>query len=695
MAFADSEFDGISGITVKNVSLVEAPLPQVLYVLEELTGKSILRDSSLPNVAIDLQIRKTITRAEAIRAIESALAINHIAIVELGDGLLKAVNAKSASAQSPQFVDDSLANTAPSEKFCSKIFQLKYLPVEEFSEMIKHLLSDDTTSAIVFEDANSVLITDSISNLQRIELILSKVDVPKHSVVESKIFRIKHGDAKNISDLLNNVINGQLAKNAKKGSGTLPGAGSRSVADGDAADAISSFQFSKNITIECDARSNSVVICGTKQDIQRVESIIDQIDVLLDQVRIEVIIAQVSLGKKQGTGLESFGIGYGIGDDPKEIRITDATGTGFEGSNPIFTFSGNLKKFSMNTIFRKARENSNVRILSSPTIVTTHNKEALVKIADSIPIVKSDISDTTSSTTMKSTVEYKDIGIELRVKPLIGINGIVQLEISQRVESKGQSVKLNGNELPSTVKREAVSFVSVRDGDAVVLAGLQEKTVTTNDGKIWLLGDIPVIGRLLFSPKSTVEETKELVIFIKPTIVSNPAEEEEYVKNLIGRSTVGNEIENYNENGKFLPLSKSRELTLADPLAGDAKITKSVKRRGKRTIRMGEKVVDREKEPAAPVPAKAKNDAGNGVAGSRKSGSASGKGESRARFKPRQNEISEVKVRRGSNGQQSVDFIDDGEFDWSEIDESRLVPAGGNGGNSPGKNAMNVSEETI
>jgi type II secretory pathway component GspD/PulD (secretin) len=552
--------------TVKNIALSGAPLSQVLYILEELTGKSILRDSKLADVFMDLQIRQSISREEAIRAIESALAINNIAIIELGDGLLKAVSAKSAAGQSPHFIEHSLLMEAPSEKVGSKIFQLKYLDVDDFAKLITSLLHPEISSVIVFDESNSMLITDSISNLQRIELLLSKVDVPRHSVVDSQIFRIKHGDAGEIATLLNKVIKGQNGKNFKK---NIPSP--QSVLAGNTSPeelgAASSFQFSKTVTIEHDARSNSIVVCGTSKDIEQVESIINQIDVLLDQVRIEVIIAQVSLGKNQASGLDSFGFQYNVKpesngsareDDDNAWRhqptVSKAIGAKTSETENIFTLGGNLKDFSLSAVFNKARNDSNVKILSAPTIVTTHNREALVKIVDSMPVIKSDISNT-ESTSLKSTIEYKEVGIELKVKPLIGINGIIQLEINQRVESKYGEVKINNNSMPLTTKREAVSFVSVCDGDAVVLAGLQEKSSSKSDGKLWLLGDIPVFGKLLFSPKSSLEKTTELIIFIKPTIISNPSEGRVFADKVLADSCCQDEITHYKETGQFLQQS--------------------------------------------------------------------------------------------------------------------------------------------
>jgi type II secretory pathway component GspD/PulD (secretin) len=568
--FADNNPDNMENAAVENVSLSEAPLSQVLYILEELTGKTVLRDNSLPNVFIDLQIRKSVSKEEAIRAVEGALAINHIAIVELGDGLLEAVSTKSAHSRSPQFVDYSLLSVPASEKVCSKLFHLSYISVDEFSKLMKQLLDSEESSTIVFEGANSALITDSISNLQRIELILSRVDIPRHSVVTSKIFRIKHGNADEISELLNKVINGQLVKNTQNAA-EIAASGAL---------VVPSFQFSKDVMIEHDIRSNSVVVCGTQKDIDHVESIINQIDVLLDQVRIEVVIAQVTLAKNQASGLEQLGIGYngmvasdgeGGGDEKDsssksglhEIMLGPVLGAGTATLSTPFTFSGNLKHFKMGSIFKRARSDDHVKILSSPTIVTTHNKEAVVRIVDSLPVVKSDISNTANATSVKSTIDYKDIGIELRVKPLIGVNGVIQLEISQRVESRGEAVKINGNEMPSISKTEAISFVSVRDGDTVVMAGLKEKTVSSNNGKVWLLGDIPIIGQLLFNPKSRVEGVKELIVFIKPTIVSNPADEEEYAMSILDGSELEEEVVSYKETGKFLPLQKAKRETLS------------------------------------------------------------------------------------------------------------------------------------
>jgi len=547
----------------------ELTLQQILELIERLSGKPVIRDSKLGNITISLSTKKGVSDHEMLRILESALSINNVALIELGDGLLKAVDAKSVSAQSPAFIERSLLNDVPSEKICAKMFKLEHISAEDFSQLISKLLTPVSSSCIVFKDSNSLLITDSVSNLQRVELIIKKVDVPEHTKISSRIFRIKHGDAGEITNLLNKVISGQ--KEEKKDEAVTASKSSRTENSEKISGVdVSTFRFSKNITIEFDKRSNSVVACGTEKDIELVESIINKIDVLLDQVRIEVIITEVALNKNQKTGLDTFGISHnmnGSGGIPNseghEISFTSG------GSSGIEAVIGSLKKFDIGAVFNVAKSNSNVKILSAPTIVTTHNREAIIKTGHSVPVVKSDISNTSSAgkdgVSMKSTVEYKDIGMELKVKPLIGVNGIVQLEIFQKTERKGNTVKINGNEMPSTLKREATSFVSVNDGDVVVLAGLQDKQTDKLKSKMWLLGDIPLIGDVLFSPKSKTEITTELVIFIKPTIIANPSEQASFASEVVKDSPVKEEIDSYNMVGKFLPPPAFPQFTFADP----------------------------------------------------------------------------------------------------------------------------------
>ena len=122
LGFSSCALPYLHAETIQSLVFSDTPISQVLYIMEELTGKTIIQDSSIPDITINLQIKKETEKADAIRAIESALAINKVAIVELGEGMLKAVSAEKVSAQSPRMIDKSLLNEPPSEQICSKIF---------------------------------------------------------------------------------------------------------------------------------------------------------------------------------------------------------------------------------------------------------------------------------------------------------------------------------------------------------------------------------------------------------------------------------------------------------------------------------------------------------------------------------------------------------------------------------------------
>jgi general secretion pathway protein D len=164
---------------------------------------------------------------------------------------------------------------------------------------------------------------------------------------------------------------------------------------------------------------------------------------------------------------------------------------------------------------------SNVNILSVPNITTTHNKEATLFVGEKRPTISSYINNGTNGGNVgsgySSTVTQTEIGITLKVKPLIGHDGSVQLEIDQKVDDVLDTVLIDGNSQPVIGSRTATSFVSAKSGDIIVLGGLQRKTQSRSTSR---LGGVPIIGDLLGSRKR--ESTRnDLVFFLRPYVLSN------------------------------------------------------------------------------------------------------------------------------------------------------------------------------
>jgi type II secretory pathway component GspD/PulD (secretin) len=277
-----------------------------------------------------------------------------------------------------------------------------------------------------------------------------------------------------------------------------------------------------------------------------------------------VVVAQVRLTKGQVSGLESFGLGRdtdnGVGRDgirmtagSHNIRILPKTASNNDAGLSQVTLLGDASshRFALSAVFQKAREDQNVKIMSAPTIVTTHNREAVIEVGESRPIITASSVDGSNVNQRRSEVTYKNIGLKLKVKPFIGSNGVIQMEIEQTVEKKQGDVQIDNNTQPIITKRQANSFVSVANQDVVVMAGLQEKTQDFKKGKLWLFGDLPFVGDALFSSRNRNEETVELIIFIKPTIIAQPQDEQDYLEKRARVADVYDDLRDYEEKGSF------------------------------------------------------------------------------------------------------------------------------------------------
>lgn len=586
---------------VGTLVMVEESTEAVLDLLEKLTGRVILRPQNLQPQKINFDSRGPLTRDQAIMALESLLSMNGLAIVEVDQTFSRAVQSSvPVNPLTPEILSDDQLQSPPSQKVYSRIFKFDFLSLEQVLEILPSFTTPNVPAPVPFRQSNSVLITDALSNLQRLETLFADLDNPRefddrilflplehvnarelqdqlsrlsetslssyfsgnttfsadertnqlvvftHPSNEnlirdlvaqfdidvapftgSDVFYIKHAEATEVASLIQQVISGQRQANeetqsaganlrpnranqqANQNSGPQPQAG----AEGGSPN----LQFSEFVGIVADERSNAIVAYGTSSDIRYIEDLIGKIDILLAQVRIEVIIAEVTLSNEVNRGIEAFEIDYNV----------DA-GNGFPGANEVgfnldgraFDLAGTVKNFSLQTVFDTARTNSNVEVLSAPAIVTTHNQEAVINVSESRPIITSVQSDTTNVSSTRSNVSFRDIGIRLTVKPLIGSNGVIQMEVEQAVESVVGTTLIDGNEQPIIGVREATSFVSVSDLDVVVLGGLQETSVSDTRGRVALFGDVPLLGEL-FRNKRKEERIRELLIFIRPVILED------------------------------------------------------------------------------------------------------------------------------------------------------------------------------
>jgi len=581
-------------------------LDQILALLGRWTGRSLLRPQNLPVVTLSLQLREQVTKEEAIQAIETLLNLNGIAVTPLGDRFLKVTSLIAAKSEAPELIEGSTLLLPPSGRTVSKLFQLQFLRVSEFMPQISGLLNPAAGSPpVIFDKANSALLTDSVSNLQRIETLVLRLDQPMLSGLDPKFYTLssakasdvvskmktmlsgalqtqlgsatsynaddrtnqivliadsrqhgffdeliarldvradpntrneviylKHASASEVASILSKLVSGQNEASLRSSSSVtatrLTPAGSAPTPAAAIVPQLGiepSNQFSEVLTILAEERSNSIVVSGTVDDLRLIEDLVAKIDVLLAQVRIEVVIAEVTLGDEATSGISQLGLQI---DGDKLVGFSGAA-TGIGVTNGVFSrpIAGALDLAATIALVTTPRK-SNTNILSVPNIVTTHNKEGSIFVGEQRPVISSYLNDSSSTgnntgSGYRSTVNQQQIGIELTVTPLIGADGSVQLEIHQTVEDILGEVIIDGNPQPRVGSRRTDSFVSVQSGDIIVLGGLQRTSDSKSTSR---LGPIPFLGDL-FGKRSRSKTRTDLVFFLRPTVLTNTSADNE------------------------------------------------------------------------------------------------------------------------------------------------------------------------
>jgi general secretion pathway protein D len=298
--------------------------------------------------------------------------------------------------------------------------------------------------------------------------------------------------------------------------------------------------------IQADPSTNSLVITAPEPVYRQVRAMIDALDERRAQIYIESMIVEVSgdnaadfgfqwqglIGKNgdkyglaAGTNFGTTGNLVTLSTLGSQLGSTGTTGTSVptvpigEGLNIalIKDFGG---VYGLAAIARLLQSQTNTNIVSTPNLITLDNEEAKIIVGSNVPFITGQFTNTGTGTTNPfQTIERKDVGITLRIKPQIGENGVVRMQIFQESSSLSDRVAPGtSNAGPSTDKRSIESTVTVDDGQILVLGGLIEDKYTENKSKVPLLGDIPYLGALFRSESRTKTRTN-LMVFLRPVVM--------------------------------------------------------------------------------------------------------------------------------------------------------------------------------
>ena len=180
--FSDpSELEMVEGLDdpLERVKLRDQDTNLILDMLQSITGRYILRPQNLPQVKINFDSMNVLTKRETLLALESLLAMNGIGITKIDSQFFKAVPASGMNIHVPIWLETPAASLPPSQRIYVKMFYLKYIPAEKMREILNPFATPSVSSLLIFPNANSIMITDSLVNLQRMEKIIDKTDFSK------------------------------------------------------------------------------------------------------------------------------------------------------------------------------------------------------------------------------------------------------------------------------------------------------------------------------------------------------------------------------------------------------------------------------------------------------------------------------------------------------------------------------------
>jgi general secretion pathway protein D len=382
------------------------------------------------------------------------------------------------------------------------------------------------------ERSNSVLIGGDQSQRLRVRALVAHLDTPLEAGGDTRVRYLHYANAEKIAPKLKEQITG-IAQAAPGTGGAAGGQGSpQALAE-------------KGAMVWADPTNNALVITAPPKIMRAVMDIVDKLDIRRPQVLVEAIIAEVDVDKNAELGINwaafSKGSNVPAGAFVSPVggtSIVDLAGAIQQPANASTTLLqgttigiGRIAGTGVNfaAMVRAIRGDTNTNVVATPSAVTMDNQEAELKVAQEVPFITGQFTNTAASTggvtggiNPFQTIQRQEVGTILKVTPTISAEGTsVMLKISIESSSIGQ--KPAGAVDLVTNKRTITTTVLIEDGGVVVLGGLIEDNSVKGEQRVPYLGNIPLIG-LLFKTRNATSTKNNLILFIRPKILRDPAQ---------------------------------------------------------------------------------------------------------------------------------------------------------------------------
>ncbi len=295
-------------------------------------------------------------------------------------------------------------------------------------------------------------------------------------------------------------------------------------------------EFEAPIQIHPDAPTNALIITATKRDYRRLKPIVQSMDIRRHQVYVEGVILEIAVDRLRELGTDPTALSVF-----KENSVAGIIGVNTEPLSTLATISGaftgldpglvSLSKLNLRAFLKVLLTATDSNILATPQVLTLDNVKAKISVGENRPFVTG--SGTVGATgSILTTVERRDVGVTLEITPHLLEDDMIRLEVIQEITAVLPIPQTVGNDVavgPTTTKRSATTTIMAQNGETVALGGLIREDVTIDKTKIPLLGDIPLLG-WLFKSENTTKTKLNLLLFLTPTIIKQPAQMQELVE---------------------------------------------------------------------------------------------------------------------------------------------------------------------
>lgn len=391
--------------------------------------------------------------------------------------------------------------------------------------------SNNISKIIAEPRTNTIIAMANAQGAKQLKELITKLDVKLVSSGSNRVHvhYLNHGDAEELSKTLSNIISGSAQ--ASSSSANTPS--NRFTRGGETDEPI----FNAEVKITADKSNNALVVTASPTDWLTLKDVITKLDIPRDQVYVEGLIMETTVGRNRAFGTNYLGA-YGT---------SNAQRAGFSGNNDLLSLlSGQYQSLngffvgigaggtrtvnvggtdyqvsSVNGIIKAVAGHSQTNVLATPQILASDNTEATFEVGETVPTLT-----TTTSTggNVAGNITSQKVALVLKLKPQINkVTRFIKLEIDQRVDDFNRSADVGAQVQAAggvaTTTRSAQTEVIVRDRDTIAMGGLMRDKETTSFSKVPLLGDIPVLGWLFKNQERSVTKTNVL-FFLTPKILA-------------------------------------------------------------------------------------------------------------------------------------------------------------------------------